>query len=148
MVTMDLEEVCALLKISPDTGRNRLYLGLPMPPSFRVGRRRLFLTSEVEGWLHGQAGIVSPVPNSENDSVAILQTSLWRLMNHTRSRPVKVIALQAGRVSVFSSVVHVRGSDSPRRNLMVGHRLSAQVWDSDLLFFCRDRHNMWHTTGS
>jgi len=30
---------------------------LPMPPSFRVGRRRLFLKQEVERWLAAQAGV-------------------------------------------------------------------------------------------
>ena len=70
MITMDLEEVCALLKISPKTGRNRLFLGLAMPPSFRVGRRRLFLASEVEVWLQGQAGMVSPVSNREKTAPA------------------------------------------------------------------------------
>lgn len=52
---MTLAEVSQLLKISEQTARNRLSLGLPMPPSFRVGRRRLFLRSEVELWLTKQA---------------------------------------------------------------------------------------------
>jgi len=54
METMSLEDVCKLLKIDVSTGRNRLSGGAPMPPSFRVGRRRLFLKDEVELWLREQ----------------------------------------------------------------------------------------------
>ncbi len=50
-------EVSQILKISEHTARNRLSMGLPMPPSFRVGRRRLFLKQEVERWLAAQAGV-------------------------------------------------------------------------------------------
>lgn len=53
--TITLTEVSQILKISEHTARNRLSLGLPMPPSFRVGRRRLFLKREVERWLAEQA---------------------------------------------------------------------------------------------
>lgn len=34
METMNLDEVSKVLKISKATARNRLSLGLPMPPSF------------------------------------------------------------------------------------------------------------------
>lgn len=54
--TMTLTEVSQILRISEHTARNRLSMGLPMPPSFRVGRRRLFLKHEVERWLAAQAG--------------------------------------------------------------------------------------------
>jgi predicted DNA-binding transcriptional regulator AlpA len=53
--TITLTEVSQILKISEHTARNRLSLGLPMPPSFRIGRRRLFLKREVERWLAEQA---------------------------------------------------------------------------------------------
>jgi hypothetical protein len=56
METMSLPEVCKLLKITEQTGRNRLSEELPMPPSFKVGRRRLFLTLEVESWLLKESG--------------------------------------------------------------------------------------------
>lgn len=56
METMTVSEVSEILKISESTARNRLSQGLPMPPSFRVGRRRLFLRREVERWLAIQAG--------------------------------------------------------------------------------------------
>lgn len=52
-----LEHVCALLHISVGTGRNRLSKGEPMPPSFRTGRRRLFLASAVDDWIRSEAGI-------------------------------------------------------------------------------------------
>ena len=51
MKILNLEDVCEHLKISIQTGRNRLSRGAPMPPSFRAGRRRLFLLTEVEKWV-------------------------------------------------------------------------------------------------
>jgi predicted DNA-binding transcriptional regulator AlpA len=56
MEILTLDQVCVLfLKITVETGRNRLSRGLPMPPSFRVGRRRLFVASEVDKWLAARA---------------------------------------------------------------------------------------------
>jgi Helix-turn-helix domain len=53
---LTLDEVCEnVLRISAQTGRNRLSRGLPMPPSFRVGRRRLFLVADVDHWLQQTA---------------------------------------------------------------------------------------------
>lgn len=57
MNILTLEEVCCLLKITHQTGRNRLSLGLPMPPNFKVGRRRLFIAQTVDTWINEQAGI-------------------------------------------------------------------------------------------
>jgi predicted DNA-binding transcriptional regulator AlpA len=54
-----LEHVCALLHISVGTGRNRISNGAPMPPSFRTGRRRLFLASAVDEWIRNEAGFES-----------------------------------------------------------------------------------------
>lgn len=51
MKVINLDEVCVILQISPQTGRNRISLGEPMPPSFKVGRRRLFFQEEVNRWL-------------------------------------------------------------------------------------------------
>ncbi len=56
METMTISDVSKLLHITDDTARNRLAAGNEMPPSFRVGRRRLFLRSEVERWLVERAG--------------------------------------------------------------------------------------------
>ncbi|CAM2175305.1 Helix-turn-helix domain-containing protein [Burkholderia orbicola] len=49
-----LEEIARELHIAPATARNRLTLGLPMPPSIRVGRRRLFPVDEYEKWIVSQ----------------------------------------------------------------------------------------------
>lgn len=55
MNIMNLEEVCSLLKINVTTGRNRLCQGKAMPPSFKVGRRRLFREDDVIAWLNSIA---------------------------------------------------------------------------------------------
>ncbi|HEY9269304.1 MAG TPA: hypothetical protein PKL53_08935 [Methylotenera sp.] len=55
METMNLDEISKVLKISKATARNRLSLRLPMPPSFKVGRSRLFLTTEFYLWMAQQA---------------------------------------------------------------------------------------------
>jgi len=62
---LTLEDVCTLLKISVQTGRNRLCGGAPMPPSFRTGRRRLFLASAVNAWILQQAG-VTPIDGHDD----------------------------------------------------------------------------------
>ncbi|CAB3669442.1 MULTISPECIES: MerR family transcriptional regulator [Paraburkholderia] len=49
-----LEEIARELHIAPATARNRLTLGLPMPPSIRVGRRRLFPVDQYEKWIASQ----------------------------------------------------------------------------------------------
>ncbi len=71
-----LEEVCKSLKITIQTGRNRLSKGLPMPPSFRIGRRRLFIESEIEKWLIEQAGIDSG--NTRHHETMVSNTSRGR----------------------------------------------------------------------
>ncbi|MFC5428072.1 helix-turn-helix transcriptional regulator [Paraburkholderia denitrificans] len=60
-----LEEIARELHIAPATARNRLTLGQPMPPSIRIGRRRLFPIDEFERWIASQmmraeAGETSP----------------------------------------------------------------------------------------
>ncbi|WP_288829466.1 helix-turn-helix domain-containing protein [uncultured Paraburkholderia sp.] len=49
-----LEEIARELHIAPATARNRLTLGQPMPPSMRIGRRRLFPVEEFERWIASQ----------------------------------------------------------------------------------------------
>ncbi|MDR8398422.1 helix-turn-helix domain-containing protein [Paraburkholderia sp. USG1] len=49
-----LEEIARELHIAAATARNRLTLGQPMPPSIRVGRRRLFPADEYEKWIAAQ----------------------------------------------------------------------------------------------
>lgn len=79
MNILTLEEVCGLLKITHQTGRNRLSLGLPMPPNFRVGRRRLFIASDVIDWIKEQS-------ISKNCSA---QSSLEEFVVARRGRPTK-----------------------------------------------------------
>lgn len=54
METMTLAELSELLKITVHTARNRISFGMSMPPSFKVGKRRLFLKKEVELWFQSQ----------------------------------------------------------------------------------------------
>lgn len=56
MNTLDLCQIAQVLRISVKTARNRLTAGLPMPPSFVVGRQRLFLQDQVDEWLRQQPG--------------------------------------------------------------------------------------------
>ncbi|SMG61275.1 helix-turn-helix transcriptional regulator [Paraburkholderia susongensis] len=49
-----LEEIARELHIAAATARNRLTLGQPMPPSIRIGRRRLFPVDEFERWIASQ----------------------------------------------------------------------------------------------
>ncbi|MDP3841513.1 MAG: helix-turn-helix domain-containing protein [Oxalobacteraceae bacterium] len=63
MDTLTLSEISKILRISDHTARNRLSMGMPMPPSFRVGKRRLFIKTEVEIWLEAQkTGSSPPMP--------------------------------------------------------------------------------------
>lgn len=55
MKILSLLEVCEQLKITTQTGRNRLSRGAPMPPSFRAGRKRLFRLEDVENWINDLA---------------------------------------------------------------------------------------------
>lgn len=52
--TMTLRDISELLKISEQTARTRVRQGKAMPPSFKTGQRRLFLTLEVQKWLIAQ----------------------------------------------------------------------------------------------
>lgn len=65
METMSLEEVSKVLKITKATARNRLSLGLPMPPSFKVGRSRLFLTTEFYLWMAQQANPITNISQQQ-----------------------------------------------------------------------------------
>lgn len=52
---LTVRDVAERLHISVGTARNRLSQNFPMPPSLRVGRRRLFPEREFEAWLEGIA---------------------------------------------------------------------------------------------
>lgn len=56
MDTMTISDVAKLLHITEESARNRISAGLAMPPSFRVGRRRLFMREHVEQWLTARIG--------------------------------------------------------------------------------------------
>lgn len=58
METLDISSVAQALRISVKTARNRFAAGLPMPPSFVVGRQRLFLPDQLDAWLRSQPGAV------------------------------------------------------------------------------------------
>lgn len=70
MDTLTLSEISKMLKISDHTARNRLSMGMPMPPSFRVGKRRLFIKVEVEKWLDDQKSGTSQSVNEIQKSAA------------------------------------------------------------------------------
>lgn len=72
---MTLEEVSAMLRISPGTAANRLSEGKPMPPSFKVGRRRLFLVEEVRRWI-ANASVDSDGAPSAVHSAAIAEAEI------------------------------------------------------------------------
>lgn len=48
---LTIEEVSSRLHIRVGTARNRLSRGDPMPPSVKIGRRRLFPVDELERWV-------------------------------------------------------------------------------------------------
>lgn len=50
-VYLTVEEISERLHMSVGTARNRLSKGEPMPPSIKIGRRRLFPSIELEKWL-------------------------------------------------------------------------------------------------
>ncbi|WP_268167441.1 helix-turn-helix domain-containing protein [Roseateles hydrophilus] len=56
MDTMTISDVAKLLHITEESARNRISAGQAMPPSFRVGRRRLFMREHVEQWLTARIG--------------------------------------------------------------------------------------------
>lgn len=80
MDTMTISDVSRLLHITEESARNRISAGHAMPPSFRVGRRRLFLRSDVERWLAERIDrtIASPAPRASgtrDPHAVILSTS-------------------------------------------------------------------------
>lgn len=61
-----IHELATALHLQPATIRNRLYRGEDMPPSIRVGRRRLFPEAQLEAWL--QAHEVGRCSSAATDS--------------------------------------------------------------------------------
>lgn len=50
-VYLTVEEVSERLHITVGTARNRLSRGEPMPPSVKIGRRRLFPEKALHDWV-------------------------------------------------------------------------------------------------
>lgn len=78
-----LEEIARELHIAPATARNRLTLGQPMPPSIRIGRRRLFPVDEFERWIASQmtrseAGEMSPAEPPPLPDIALSRCTSTR----------------------------------------------------------------------
>ena len=48
---LTIEQVADILKIKTASARNRLSRGEPMPPSVKVGRKRLFPENALEDWM-------------------------------------------------------------------------------------------------
>ena len=65
---LTIDQVSERMHIEPGTARNRLSRGYPMPPSCKVGRRRLFPEDEFDKWLYGYL--------TSHDDVSLLQDCL------------------------------------------------------------------------
>lgn len=57
-----VEEIAQLLHMSAGTARNRLSRGDDMPPSMRVGRRRLFPQTTTYNWCSRRITVDGDVP--------------------------------------------------------------------------------------
>jgi len=55
-IWLTLEQVSERMHIKAGTARNRLSRGEPMPPSVKVGRRRLFPEDTFERWMAAHLG--------------------------------------------------------------------------------------------
>lgn len=66
-VYLTLDEVSERMRISAGTARNRLSGGLPMPPSVKIGRRRLFPECAFDDWMkmhiNSNDGIFATISN-------------------------------------------------------------------------------------
>lgn len=51
MSYLNIEDVSKRMHISVGTARNRLSRGQPMPPSIKIGRRRLFREDIFDQWM-------------------------------------------------------------------------------------------------
>lgn len=64
---LKVREVAELLNTTPQSVRNQISRGregVSVPPSFRLGSRRVWLREAVMAWLHDKAG-VAPPPGSK-----------------------------------------------------------------------------------
>ena len=58
LVTID--ELAHALRLTPGTVRNKLARGADLPPSIRVGRRRLFSQEQIDAWLKAREVLKAP----------------------------------------------------------------------------------------
>jgi hypothetical protein len=79
-----LEKISIELHISPGTARNRLALGKDMPPSVRIGRRRLFPIDAYEKWV---AAIVAPIQRDAPQAETPLAKKRGRPSNSVEKGP-------------------------------------------------------------
>lgn len=56
---LSIDEVAQYLRISVGTARNRQSAGRDMPPSVRIGRRRLYPEKQLHSWVQEQVRTVA-----------------------------------------------------------------------------------------
>ena len=56
---LNVEEVAKLLRTTPESLRTLMSAGKDVPPSFLIGRRRVFLRRNVFDWLYRKAGVTN-----------------------------------------------------------------------------------------
>ena len=60
---LNVKQVAELLNTTPQSVRNQVSRGgegVSIPPSFKLGARRVWLREQVEAWLREKAGIAAP----------------------------------------------------------------------------------------
>ena len=60
---LNVKQVAELLNTTPQSVRNQVSRGgegVSIPPSFKLGARRVWLREQVDAWLREKAGIVAP----------------------------------------------------------------------------------------
>ena len=55
-----INELAQALRLTPGTIRNKLARGADLPPSIRVGRRRLFSQEQIDAWLKSREVLNAP----------------------------------------------------------------------------------------
>ncbi len=89
-----LEDIAAELHSTPGTARNGLMLGQDMPPSIRIGRRRLFPVTEFDKWV---AQVIAPLQEApRKDAVLFLVIAVIGLAGRAQS-PRTIASLEHRR---------------------------------------------------
>ncbi len=79
-----LEDISAELHITPGTARNRLMLGQDMPPSIRIGRRRLFPVTEFDKWV---AQVIAPLQEAPRKDAVLFSNNRGNRPGRPRKVP-------------------------------------------------------------